>query len=77
MSSNTPDLEKIKEAILQASSITTLMGFAALGAEYSGMDKMLAPSGVDYTNAAKVVSDLLANVCGEIEVLQAEAKEGA
>lgn len=67
-----PDLDKITSTILKASSIATLMGWAAIGQEYANPAPKDAPSGFDYANAAKVVADMLEDVCGTIETLKTQ-----
>lgn len=56
--------------ILEANSITNLMGWAALGQEYATPSQKDAPSGFDYVNAANVVNRLLTDVCGDLEELE-------
>lgn len=67
-----PDLDKITSTLLKASSIATLMGWAAIGQEYANPNPKDAPSGFDYANAAKVVSDLLEDVCEAVETLKTQ-----
>ncbi len=62
--------QEIISNILDANSLATLMGWAAVGVEYANPDKIHAPSGTDYANAAAVINRLLIDVCGEIETLQ-------
>lgn len=75
MIAKAPSLSKTKDKILKASSLATLMGWAALGQEYTGSNDIHAPSGFDYVNVSQVLSDLLIDVCGEIEDLQRLERE--
>lgn len=66
----TVNLNKTRSTLLKASSVVTLMGWAAIGKEYANADHKDAPSCFDYANAARVVSDMLENVCGELEIVE-------
>lgn len=70
MSAKAPSLSSTKDKLLKASSLSTLMGWAALGQEYAGSNDIHSPSGFDYVNVAQVLSTLLEDACGEIEDLQ-------
>lgn len=74
-----PTHQDIISRILAVDSLVTLMGWAAVGVEYANPDKIHAPAGTDYANAAGVINRLLIDVCGEIETLhrrQADQGQG-
>lgn len=75
--SKLPTHQDIIHRILTADSIATLMGWAAVGVEYANPDKIHAPSGTDYANAAAVINRLLLDVCGDIETLHSDVVEQA
>lgn len=67
---NHPTHQTAITSIMEANSIACLMGWAAVGVEYANPDKMHAPSGSDYANAAAAINRLLIDTCRDIETLQ-------
>ena len=56
--------------VIEATSVVSLIGWAALGKEYAGSDNCLnCPSGSDFSNVAMVVERLLLDVCDDLETL--------
>lgn len=62
--------------VIEATSVVSLMGWAALGKEYAGShDCLNCPSGFDFSNVAMVVERLLLDVCGDLETLKERYRE--
>lgn len=69
--------EQIQSKLMQAASIASLMGWAAVGQEYANPKSEDSLSGFACLDAAKVITELLHSSHADLEVLERQAKEGA